>query len=275
MKLSALVRAASRATQFILALALGVMLGCAYRLRYGPQWHLGIAGQTIIRWWMQHITRIVGIRITQYGRPLNANVMYVANHISFLDIPVISSVVPVRFLSKHTVRYWPIIGFLTSLTGSLYIDRAKRSQLSPTLAAAEQALGQGRPLLIFPEGTTSLGTQVLKFHSGLFQAAINSKQPVQALTLHYRRDERVDRIAAYIDKDNFLISLLRLMAQAKTEVHLTFSPPIDSTGQTRQQLATCSHAIISRNLQSHLPRHGTQQVFDDSMELAILGECEQ
>lgn len=275
MKLKALVHAAVRGTQFMLYLSLGIILAIGYRLRYGQHWHLATTGQAIIRWWMQHMTRIVGIRVTQYGRPLTANVMFVANHISFLDILVISAIVPARFLSKHTVRYWPIIGYLTHLSGTLFIERGKPSQLSRTLDALRQALGSGRPMLIFPEGTTSLGTQVLKFHSGLFQAAIDNKVPVQALTLHYRRDDRADRIAAYIDNDNFLLSLLRLMAQDNTEVHIRFSPPIDATDQVRHHLAAQCHTTISRSLQAHLHSHNHSHDFYEGVELAILGECER
>ena len=257
----------------MLYLLLGVVLGTTLRLRDGRHWHLTSRGQAITRWWMQQLTRIVGIRITQYGRPLTANVMLVANHISFLDIMVISSIVPARFLSKHTVRYWPIIGYLTRLAGTVFIERGKPSQLTPTLVALGQALRSGRPMLIFPEGTTSLGTQVLKFHSGLFQAAIENKAPVQAVSLHYRRAARADRIAAYIDKDNFLVSLLRLMAQARTEVHLGFSAPLDSSGQTRQQLAASCHACISQTLQSQLQTADECDDFDARTELVILGEC--
>lgn len=274
MKLNALVRAAIRGSQFITHLSLGVILGSAYRLRYGRHWHLTVTGQASIRWWAQHMTRIVGIRITQYGRPLSADVMHVANHISYLDILVISSIVPVRFLSKHTLRYWPIVGYLAQLCGTVFIQRAKSSRLSQTLDALRAALRSGRPLLIFPEGTTSLGTEVLKFHSGLFQAAINNKVPVQTLTLHYRRDGRADRIAAYIDKDNFLISLLRLMAQSKTEAHIHFSPPIDSTAHTRQQLAAYCQAHIRHTLNRQLQMSGAGGPFAARTELVILGECQ-
>jgi 1-acyl-sn-glycerol-3-phosphate acyltransferase len=274
MKLKALVRAAIRGTLFILHLLLGVFLGSVYRLHYGRQWHLTPAGKAIISWWIRHLIRIVGIHITLYGKPLTSNALLVANHISFLDIIVIASVVPARFLSKHSVRYWPIIGYLTQLCGTIYIERGKRSQLSHTLDAMKVALRNERPLLIFPEGTTSLGTRVLKFHSGLFQAAIDNKVPVQALTLHYRRNHRPDRLAAYIDQDNFLISLIRLMARGETEVHLSFTPPIDTNGHTRRSLAAYSHARISQNLQFQLQTPGSRCEFDDRAEFAILGECE-
>jgi len=274
MNLRALVRTALRGTQFFLHLLLGVILGSTYRLRFGRNWHQTQAGQTIIHWWMRHITRIVGVRISQYGTPLTTKALFVSNHISFLDIIVISSVIPVRFLSKHSVRYWPIIGYLTSLSGSLFINRGKHRQLSRTLTSMQQALGNTRPVLIFPEGTTSLGTQVLKFHSGLFQAAIETQVPVQALTLHYRRDQQPDRLAAYIDQDNFLFSLLRLLGQPQTEVHLSFTPPIDTHGYNRQALAAFCHARISQNLQYQLQTPNNISSINAPMEFTILGECE-
>jgi 1-acyl-sn-glycerol-3-phosphate acyltransferase len=275
MKLKALVRAAYRGTHFVLHMTLGLLFTSAYRLRYGQHWHQTPAGQTLISWWMQCLIHLLGIRINRYGRPLATNVLFVSNHISFLDIVVIASHVPVRFLAKHNVRHWPIFGYLAALSGSLFIHRGKRRELNRTLTTIKQAMSEARPVLIFPEGTTSLGNQVLKFHSGLFQAAIDSHVPVQPVTLHYRRNQQVDRIAAYIEQDNFLISLLRLMAQAHTEVHLSFTPPVDSHGHTRQSLAAFCQARISQNLQYQLQTPDTQPEFDPNSEFAILGECEQ
>lgn len=269
-------RVALRGTRFVLHLGLGLVLASSYRLFRGPHWHLSPAGQTLIHWWMRHSTRIVGIRITQYGQPLRSHTLLVCNHISFLDIVTISSVLPVRFLSKHSVRYWPLIGYLSAISGSLFIERGKHRQLQRSLDALRHALNSARPVLVFPEGTTSLGTEVRPFHSGLFQAAIDRQVPVQALTLHYRHDGQADRLAAYIEKDNFLLNLLRLMARAKTEVHLSFTPPIDSHGHTRRSLAAYCHARISQNLAYQLQHDSDPGARDATTQFDILGvgECE-
>ena len=108
MKVKTLVRATLRGTQFILLLTLGVLLVGLSRLLNGRHWHLTEQGQARIRWWTQQLTRIVGIRIIQYGRPVAAHVLFVSNHISFLDTIVITSTVPARFLSKHSVRSEPV-----------------------------------------------------------------------------------------------------------------------------------------------------------------------
>lgn len=276
MRLLQLARAGVRCTRFVLHLGLGLVLASTYRLFRGADWYLSQGGQAIIHWWMRRGTRIVGIRITQYGQPLQSHALLVCNHISFLDIVTISSVLPVRFLSKHSVRYWPLIGYLSAVSGSLFIERGKRRQLQRSLEALRQALGFARPVLVFPEGTTSIGNEVLPFHSGLFQAAIDNQVPVQALTLHYRHNEQADRLAAYIDNDNFLLNLLRLMARAKTEVHLSFTPPIDSHGHTRRSLAAYCHARISQNLAYQLHHDSDPSEADTATPFAILGvgECE-
>lgn len=272
---SSILRAMFRGMQFLLHLLLGILLGSTYRLRYGRDWHQTAGGQKIIVWWMRQFNRIVGLRISQYGTPLTRQVLLVSNHISFLDIAVISSIVPVRFLSKTSVRYWPVIGYLTTLSGSLFIKRSKPRQMSRTLNDIRQALNRNRPVLIFPEGTTSSGEKVLKFHSGLFQAAIDCKIPVQALTLHYRHNQAADRLAAYIDNDNFLISLLRLMARLQTDVHMSFMPPVDTQGHQRRSLASYCHARIQQNLQFQLTTTNQQPRLNSVPEFVILSQCEQ
>lgn len=274
MRLKTWLRVAIRGTYLILHLLLGMLLCSVHRLRRGRCWHLSTAGKAFIQWWMQRLAHLLKLRITLYGKPLTGDVLYVANHISFLDIVVISASVPARFLAKHSVRYWPIVGYLTALSGSLFIRRGQRRELGRTLDTIKQALRDKRPVMIFPEGTTSLGAGVLKFHSGLFQAAIDAQVPVQPLTLHYRREQQPDRIAAYIDKDNLLINLLRLLARPDTEVHLSFTPPVDSHNHTRHSLATFCHARIQQNLAFQLQTSHLHPEIDAYPETTILGECE-
>lgn len=215
------------------------------RLRYGPNWYNSLQGMAAIRQWMQRTTQLLGLRIRQYNRARAESTLFIANHISFLDIPVLSAIVPVRFLSKHTVRYWPIIGTLTKLSGTVFIERGKRSLIHRTVEALDNALREPRPVAIFPEGTTGLGDTLKKFHSGLFQAAIDSNTPVQAIALRYIRNGQIDRTAAYIDKDNFVLKILAVMAQPYTEVQIHFCTPLlPDSSRSRQQLAQAAHAQI-------------------------------
>lgn len=201
-----------------------------------------------IQHWMQRTARLLGLRIHQVNRPRLQHTLFVANHISFLDIIVISAIVPVRFLSKHTVSYWPIIGTLTKFSGTVFIQRGKRSLIHRTVEAIDGALREARPVVIFPEGTTGLGDTIKKFHTGLFQAAIDSQALVQAIALRYLRKGAVDRIAAYIDKDNFVMKLGAIMAQPCTDVHVQFCAPLTPPQGSRQSLAQITHEQIEMAL---------------------------
>lgn len=267
-------RAALRSARFVLHLLVGVILASIFRLTRGPQWYLRMNGQSFIRWWMRHASHIIGLHINHYGQPIRQHVLLVCNHISFLDILAISSAVPVRFLAKHDIRNWPVIGYLAALSGSLFIERGKHHRLRQSIHTLRQALAQPVPVLIFPEGTTSSGNQVLPFHTGLFQAALDAKVPVQTLTLHYRHRDQADRLAAYIDNDNLLVNLLRLMGRKKTEVHLSFTPPVDTHAHHRRSLADFCQLRISQNLSYQLQHHAHHTEVDSNRQFVILDECQ-
>jgi len=210
----------------------------ALRVSIGRDWYISDTGRVLSHWWVRRLTRLLGIRIYQHGSPPEQHALYVGNHVSFLDILIVLSITQLNFLSKDTVRYWPIIGYISLTTGTIFIKREKRRHLGDVIDSIAEALKRGRSIMVFPEGTTSLGKEPKKFHSGLFQAAINSKTPVQAVAIRYLKNGELDRDAAYIDNDNLLVSLYRIIKRPQTEVHLTFCPPLIPDGQERTELAT-------------------------------------
>jgi 1-acyl-sn-glycerol-3-phosphate acyltransferase len=224
---------------FVIAhVVLCVFMLSLLRLRLGREWYLTRTGQNLAHWWMRHLTRMLGIRIYQHGSPPVQHALYVGNHVSFLDILITLSVTQLNFLSKNSVRYWPVVGFITSVAGTLFIKRSKRRRLASVIDLISTALQQGRSVMVFPEGTTTLGREPAKFHSGLFQAAINSQSPVQAVAIRYLKDGQLDRDSAYIDNDNLLVSLYRIMRRPKTEAHLTFCQPFKADGMNRTEMAS-------------------------------------
>lgn len=214
-------------------------------LALGYHWYQTDKGILLCQWWFARSSSILSLQITQNGHPQKTTTLFTANHISFLDIIVIASTTPARFLSKQTLRHWPIIGFITSSAGTIFIKRGNRQVIHKTIQTISTALEQQHSLIIFPEGTTTLGDKVKKFHNGLFQAAINKHVPVQPIALKYIRNGKPDRIAAYIDKDNFIMSLIKIMAQSKIEVQLSYCSVLQSQTYTRSELAKDSHAIIN------------------------------
>lgn len=230
----------------------GIAVCSLMRLRLGHHWYATRYGQHLVQWWMQRMAHYCGIQINQYNQPRSAPVFYVANHISFIDIIVIGSVTPTIFLSKNSVRYWPLVGQLSSLGGVIYIKRGRRNLIARIIASIRDALIEGRAIVVFPEGTTTLGLQPLKFHAGLFQAAIDAQSPVQAIALRYCDTPenchagRLDRTAAYIEKDNLLLNLYRIIRRPVTYAHVRFCVAKEvSKTEGRTELAEhCRQQII-------------------------------
>lgn len=214
------------------------------RLKYGRDWYITPAGHTLTRWWMRHLTRMLGIRIYQHGTLPEQHALYVGSHVSFLDILVVLSITPLNFLSKNSVRYWPVAGQISTMAGTIFIRRSKRNQIAQAIEAITRALNHGRSIMVFPEGTTSLGKEPKKFHSGLFQSAINSNTPVQAVAIRYLHNGKLDRVAAYINNDNLLLTLYRIIRRPFTEVHLSFCSPIIPDGYERTELAKMTRQQI-------------------------------
>jgi len=114
------------------------------------------------------LLRILGIRLRVFGVPSTAApVLFVANHVSYLDIPVLGSLLPASFVAKSEVAGWPLFGYLAKIQNTLFIERrstraaAQRTQLQTHLAKRHS-------LILFPEGTSSDGLAVLPFKSSLF-----------------------------------------------------------------------------------------------------------
>ena len=247
MRIISNLHAVLRCILLFLHLLVGICMVILYRLRFGSQWYKKPAGKAAKRWWILNVNSLLGIRIAQYGQIDRQPLLYVANHVSFLDIIVISALTDVRFLSKHTLLYWPIIGLMARLSGTLFIQRGKRRLIARIMSTVSEALTESH-IVVFPEGTTSLGENVQHFHSGLFQSAIDANVPVQAISIRYLYNGKLDRTAAYIHKDNILLTLWRLLRRSYTDVHLVFNDTLATHGQTRQQLAQRAQQLIEQRL---------------------------
>ena len=250
-------RAIWRGLSVFVHLFLGIIVTSILRIVNGRYWYASEFGRTVVLWWTKNINRIIGIRIVQYGETPSPHALYVANHISFFDIIVISAITPTTFISKNAVRYWPLIGQLSSLAGVVFIKRGKRSLIARIIDTAANALNSGGSLTVFPEGTTHFSNEPKKFHSGLYQAAIDSQTPIQAIALAYIRDGGHDRTAAYVEEDNLLVTLLQIMSRPHTNVHVSFCAITEPTFGDRNKMAshTRQQIIDARNTKIFVDTH--------------------
>lgn len=199
--------------------------------------------------WNRHLLHLLGVRVRASGIPNDGATLFVANHVSWLDIPAIISVRPMRFVSKSDVRGWPVIGWLVACGGTLFIERRSRRDAQRVVHQLAQALRDGDQIAMFPEGTTSDGHDLLPFHANLLQAAIAAQVPVQAIALRFSdANGRISSAAAYIGEMTLMQSLWAVASATALTVHVVVLPPVASLGLERRPLAERLRADIIAQL---------------------------
>lgn len=126
----------------------------------------------------------LGVSLDTQG-PIPEKGLVVSNHLSYLDILVFSAIAPCVFVSKREVKSWPGIGWVASLAGSIYIDRSRHDGTHDVQAQLAESLADGVRVILFAEGTSSDGKQVLPFRSSLLQPAVENQIPITAACISY------------------------------------------------------------------------------------------
>lgn len=109
----------------------------------------------------------------------------ISNHLSYLDIIVFAALHPCVFVSKAEIRSWPVVGWMTTMSGTVYVERGHGGSAMRARDGMQGALDAGLPVVFFPEGTTTNGSHLLKFHSGLLAQVLVGGSPVTAAYLRY------------------------------------------------------------------------------------------
>lgn len=217
---------------------------------------LGLAGsapgEVVAKRWHRRLLLILGVRVRVRGEALEGAALLVANHVSWLDIPVIGAQRATRFVSKSEVQCWPIAGWMADSVGTFYIRRG-RGDSSALIDRMAQCLDNGGCVTVFPEGTTSDGRGMLPFHSRLFAAALEADCPVQPVALRYEPTERGEHLAPFVGDDTLLSHLWRLLRNRRLTVEVQFLPPISPAGLDRDRLADRAHRAIHGALWSQQP----------------------
>ncbi|MEU5679959.1 lysophospholipid acyltransferase family protein [Streptomyces rochei] len=172
----------------------------------------GRAPAALVRCWCRWIVRAAGVRVRFMGAAApSGGLLLVANHVSWLDIPLLAAVRPARMLAKSEVRRWPVAGPLAARAGVLFIERDRLRALPGTVAAVTRALREGAAVAAFPEGSTWCGRAQGRFRRAVFQAALDAGVPVQPVRIGYRGGERtVSTAPAFVGEDTLLASLWRV-----------------------------------------------------------------
>ncbi|MBC7271855.1 MAG: 1-acyl-sn-glycerol-3-phosphate acyltransferase [Streptomyces sp.] len=194
----------------------------------------------LVRHWSRTIVRAAGVRVRVHGPAAPAGgVLLVANHISWLDIPLLAAVRPARMIAKTEIRQWPVAGALAARAGVVFIERDRLRALPHTVARLADALRAGAAVGVFPEGSTWCGRAQGTFRRAVFQAALDAGVPVQPVQLTYRLATGAASTApAFVGDDSLLASVWRVAATrglvAEVEVRPVIRP---GTHPDRRSLA--------------------------------------
>lgn len=197
-------------------------------------------------WVHRYSTRVLNflnVEVQHHGNPPKEG-MLVCNHLSYVDILALGYVQPFIFVSKSTVKFWPIIGVLTMFGGTIFVNRDRRLDVVNAASRFEPVIEEGNVVVIFPEGTSSDGHQVLPFRSSLLAPAARKQWPVTAARIGYAvEDGAVETEVCYWGELMFVTHFLNLVSKRKIQCEIRFSEkPV--THSDRKELAAILHSKV-------------------------------
>jgi 1-acyl-sn-glycerol-3-phosphate acyltransferase len=172
--------------------------------------------------------------------------LIVANHISWLDVIVLNAVIPMRFVAKSELRDWPAIGWLAARVQTLFIARGKARAAAQMNSCLVDLLQAGESLAIFPEGTSTDGREVGRFHASLLQSAIDAQVQVHPVAICYQDEQGAhSTVASFIDEMSFATSLWNVLCTPNLHVALIATPSLEAKANERRALTHAAHTQIS------------------------------
>ncbi|MFE2010374.1 lysophospholipid acyltransferase family protein [Streptomyces sp. NPDC059491] len=200
----------------------------------------------LVRRWVRAVVRAFGVRVRYEGRtpgPADGPLLVVANHVSWLDIPLVAAVLPGRMVAKAEVRRWPVLGVLAALGGTLFLDRDGLRALPGAVRGMTGVLAAGGRVVVFPEGSTWCGRAGGRFRPAAFQAALDGGADVQPVRIAYRPTGA----AAYVGDDPLGASLWRVVTTRRltAEVRLPERIPASRHPDRRSLAAAAQRAVAS------------------------------
>jgi 1-acyl-sn-glycerol-3-phosphate acyltransferase len=197
--------------------------------------------------WARSMCRVLGVHMARTCSVADVGFFTVCNHMSYVDILVLGSVRPSAFLSKHEVKSWPIIGQLAMLGGTVFVKRGSKRAAVDSMREIRQKIEAGIAVIIFPEGTTSEGKEIMPFKSTFFKVPASMNIPVTPASIRYAPEVRNE--VAWYGGMELVPHFWKVMGIRKIEVALHFSPPIsgspDGTSLMEERKRLCAKAYES------------------------------
>ena len=204
--------------------------------------------------WSKVLLNICGVRVKQAGHAvLEGPVLFVVNHVSWIDIFILNCARATAFIAKSEIRKWPLIGWLANGADTIFIERASRHAVHKVGESMRQHFEQNQAVGLFPEGTTSTGYTLLPFYANLFEPARKAGACIQPVVLKYYHHGRRSDFAAFVGEQTLLHNMWCVLGGTGTTVEMIFLPIIwDGDGQApvRAELSRTAHQVMGQTLAS-------------------------
>jgi 1-acyl-sn-glycerol-3-phosphate acyltransferase len=200
----------------------------------------------VIRLWSAGLLRVFGLRTRRFGTPLPGAALFVANHVSWIDITLMHSQRVVGFVAKAEISRWPVVGWLASRGGTIYHHRGDNESLHGVMHQMVERLEQGHSVGVFPEGRTTDGQRIGVFHARIFQPAVLAAVPAQPVALKYGARGDAQTTVAFQKGEHFLGNFLRLLGEPPRAAEVHFLEPVAAADDGRRRMAeTCRERIVA------------------------------
>lgn len=195
--------------------------------------------------WSTGLMWIFGFRLQRFGTPLPGAVLFVANHVSWVDISMLHSQRMMGFVAKREIASWPVVGWLAARGQTIFHQRGSTESLGGVMQAMVVRLHEGKAVGVFPEGRTRGGFDVGPFHARIFQAAVEAQVPVQPVALRYGRRGDAQSIVAFGAHESFFANFVRLLGEPARRAEVRFLEPIGTHDlEGRRRIADTSRSRI-------------------------------
>lgn len=203
-----------------------------------------------LQWGCRRVLRIFQLKVTVTG-PVPEKGLLVSNHLSYLDILILSALTPAVFVAKREVKHWPVFGLFARFAGTLFVDRQQRMQVGTSGRSIEALLFKGALVVLFPEGTSSDGKTVLPFKSALLGPVATGRHPLSASAIDYElHDGDVSEEICYWKSMILLPHVLNVLSKTGVTAHIRFSD-VELAHASRKHLASRLHARVLQLKATH------------------------
>lgn len=225
-----------------------VVVPALARIRIG---HDDTLEERMIRWWQGTLMRVFGFRLRRFGTPPPGATLFVANHVSWVDISILHSQRVMGFVAKREIAGWPLVGWLATKGQTIFHQRGNTESLGGVLQEMLLRLQSGKPVGVFPEGRTRGGTEVGPFHARIFQAAVEAGVPVQPVALRYGLRGNAQAVVAFGERESFFANIVRLLGEPSRLAEVHFLEPIRALDiEGRRRMAETSRQRIVAAMES-------------------------